>query len=223
MTYATLAFGRVKYTVFVVAGEQRETFERHEAEQYFIQEIRQPWQSHRNAESKRMEAEKAFRNRTTIRSWWDIKGSTGGLFKPSRPAEPIDEVTLDGQVFQVEAGKAQDFINAEASRRFPAIVPPSTEEAWNFESWYEGTKREVRQWRAELISLNGASEISLGEILRPDWGFPISEALRELDRLEKQGWRIVHVSEDHGLYAGADVPDEAYLTRVRYLLHNSGC
>lgn len=52
-----------------------------------------------------------------------------------------------------------------------------------------------------------------------DWGYPVAAALAELDRLESQGWKIIHVSEDHGLYQGADANDEAYLTRVRYLLH----
>jgi hypothetical protein len=67
----------------------------------------------------------------------------------------------------------------------------------------------------------GVTQTSVDDNLRRDWGFPLIEALRELNRLEEQGWKIVHVSEDHGLYQGADTADEAYLTRVRYLLHTS--
>ena len=32
------------------------------------------------------------------------------------------------------------------------------------------------------------------------------------------GWTVAHVSEDRGVYLGADVPDESYVTRIRYLL-----
>jgi hypothetical protein len=168
VTYATLAFRRVRYKVFEVAGERREKFEYGEAKEYFDKEIEQPWQAYLYTEARRSKAEQAFRNRVEIRHWQEIERSTGGPFKP-----------------------------------------------------YQGIQKEIREWRAEFIVPAEVSEIPIENAPRRGWGFPITEALRELDRLEKQGWRIVHVSEDHGLYAGADTTDEAYLTRVRYLLRNS--
>jgi hypothetical protein len=221
VTYATLAFRRVRYKVFEVAGERREKFEYGEAKEYFDKEIEQPWQAYLYTEARRSKVEQAFRNRVEIRHWQEIERSTGGLFKPPRPTKPVDEVILNGQVVQVEPGKAEDFVDAEARRRFPVQEPPSVGQASNFEQWYQGIQKEIREWRAEFIVPAEVAEIPIENAPRRGWGFPITEALRELDRLEKQGWRIVHVSEDHGLYAGADTTDEAYLTRVRYLLHNS--
>lgn len=80
----------------------------------------------------------------------------------------------------------------------------------------------VLTWKAELITAEGTVPIDLGRpVNTTDAGYPIQVAMRLLERLAADGWRLMHVSEDHGLYRGADAPYEAYLTRVRYVLARS--
>jgi hypothetical protein len=152
MAYAALIFGRAKYFVFELPGEQRRNFDREEARSYFDRGVKE------------------------------------GQIRYS-------DIHTDGN---------------------PRVI---RDHSSYFGSWYASLKKEVRTWQAEFVGPDGTSPITLGT---EGWAFPVSIALQELNKLERQGWKIVHVSEDHGLYQGVDTADEAYLTRVRYLLHNPG-
>jgi hypothetical protein len=51
-----------------------------------------------------------------------------------------------------------------------------------------------------------------------DASIPTQFAMEELGRLSEEGWRLVHVSEDRGLFSGEATTSEAYVVRLRYLL-----
>lgn len=221
MTYATLAFGRVKYFLYNVGDARLEKFSSHDdAREFFSRTVDAPWKAYREATTARETEREKFIDRSKVRTWYQIQQATGGRGKPPRPRMPIDEVDVDGQTYQVPPSTANDFIRAEFDRRYPATKKPAGE-APNWPSWSTAADpKEVRTWAAYFIGPDGSSAIELPSDMSWDWGFPIQEALRQLNRLEQAGWKIVQVSEDHGLYTGADAANEAYLTRVRYLLHN---
>jgi hypothetical protein len=127
----------------------------------------------------------------------------------------VVQVTLDGTVHQVASDTVERFIQKEANSRYP---DPSKPTVVAFANWFQQHSEERRVWRAWFITAD-ATEPVVGEIdAFGGQGFPMREAMRELDKRKQQGWQLVHVSEDHGLYSGADTPDEAYLARVRYLV-----
>lgn len=222
MTFATLVFGRVKVQVIAVTqdGAERE-FEPEEAADYFDRSILAPWRAY-DSEIDKVRARRAdlkahcvVRTHAQAMAEWNAGPRRFGAVKGSPPG-PYDEITVDGRTLRVDAGSVADFIDKEALRKYPDPTKPSTQRP-EFEQWSRGNTKEKRTWRAELVTGAGGTPVELGK-LEWQWGYPIAAALRELDRLEKQGWKLVHVSEDHGLYSGADTNDEAYLTRVRYLL-----
>lgn len=91
---------------------------------------------------------------------------------------------------------------------------------WNVEAcrtWCRAaTVVEQRGWR--VCFFNG-SEWHEGEKPTTWWmGMPGEAIVQALNRLAEEGWHVLHVSEDHGVYAGVDTVDESFPTRVRYLL-----
>lgn len=55
-------------------------------------------------------------------------------------------------------------------------------------------------------------------IWRWDFGFPIEDTLAILNELAAEGWEIVNVSEDRGIYKGVTNLTDSAVTTVRYLL-----
>ena len=97
---------------------------------------------------------------------------------------------------------------------------PAPRASTSYDDWLAHFAEEtVRTWRCELVHGDGRRE-------QPDvvdqewswWGAPLVMIGAVLDRLADEGWSLVHVSEDRGLYVGADVQEESYPTRFRYLL-----
>ncbi len=66
--------------------------------------------------------------------------------------------------------------------------------------------------------VKGSSDRTSCEWRRGDHGGAVKWFDAEIGRARHEDRRLTHVSEDHGLYNGADAPNEAYLARVRYLL-----
>jgi hypothetical protein len=96
---------------------------------------------------------------------------------------------------------------------------PTQEE--DFDTWLNETGAvgiEQRVWVGLEIDPDG-TEREFEE--DPDgwrFGAPLVGINRELNRLAADGWVVVSVSEDKGLYLGSDSPDESYPSRIRYLL-----
>ena len=220
MTYATLVFGRVKVRVVTVTeDDETRELERDQAEQYHERTNTERETYHRQLQEQ-LAGKAAFMRTVQVRSYsqaraeYDAAPRRFGFTQGTMP-DPFDEITIAGTVHKVAPGKAEEFVAKEVARRFPEPVEPSIPDA--FDKWFTQNSREKRTWHAELVTGEGSRRIGIDDA-RQKWGFVIGAAMRELDRFERDGWTLVHVSEDHGLYAGADSPDEAYLTRVRYLL-----
>ena len=87
-------------------------------------------------------------------------------------------------------------------------------------------------WLAETGAVGIEQRVWVGIEIEPDgserefeegldgwrFGAPLAGINRELNRLAADGWMVVSVSEDKGLYLGSDSPDESYPSRIRYLL-----
>lgn len=78
------------------------------------------------------------------------------------------------------------------------------------------TVTEQRGWRARFF--DGEQWHREDDPTSADFHVPTEAIVSTLNRLAGQGWNVVHVSEDHGLYRGMDIADESFVTRIRYLL-----
>jgi hypothetical protein len=222
MTFGTLIFGRVRFDIVTVTDENGTSeLDADQAKIYHQNVLMAPWRDYEAAVAARQEAVAKFIESATVHSYeeavreWDAAPRRLGFHKGPAP-DPVDQVRIGDEAHHVPAGTAQDFLGEEAARRFPD--PPAPDKPADYSTWFSRKKHEKRTWQATFVTDSDERPIELGSSLSWPWGFPVAAALRELNRLERDGWMLVHVSEDHGLYAGADATDEAYLTRVRYLL-----
>lgn len=215
MTYATLTFGRVRYqaietlqdgrTIYLSQGDARDKYER---------DVVQPVTERNTSALERHDADlKKFDKSVAVTKNVEVRRDTGGLRKSK---VLIDEVIIGGTRHEVEAGGASRFVTAEREKRHPA---PPQEAIPSYESWFKSMSAERRTWQAELATSSGSKTMALPEPLDWSWGFPIAASINLLEDLERDGWKLVYVSEDRGLYAGTDASYESYPTRVRYLLH----
>lgn len=125
----------------------------------------------------------------------------------------FDEVSIDGVVQRVAAGSGEVFVAKEAERRFPMLLV-EVKDAISVEP-------EKRSWKSRLITSTETIQIPEPDGLSWSDGAPSTWIAEKLDSFSKSGWNLIHVSEDHGLYQGADVPNESYPTRIRFLLQRS--
>jgi hypothetical protein len=122
----------------------------------------------------------------------------------------------DGTETVVTPESAEEYV-AEA---FSAENPPPGVAA-QFASWRDTIQiAELRTWAGRLFDRNENLPVDMG-LPSSQFGYPIREALSCLDRLSADGWRIVHVSEDRGIYPENDPSGESGVTTVRYLLSRS--
>lgn len=123
----------------------------------------------------------------------------------------IDRVTFpNGEVEEFDADATDGEIRATAAEEYPLVLTPETKPAYASVA-VRGT------WVGELFLPDGRETLDLAPE-QWSYGFPIEEAVLMLNKLAESGWRVVHASEDRGLYAGGDTATDAYVTRVRYLL-----
>jgi hypothetical protein len=85
----------------------------------------------------------------------------------------------------------------------------------------EAAVTEERGWEAAWCDSSGQSRLDVA-VDTWHWGVPGPAIVTLLDRYGAEGWKVAHVSEDRGVYRGADVAEESYVTRVRYLLVRDG-
>jgi hypothetical protein len=83
-----------------------------------------------------------------------------------------------------------------------------------------GVVEKVRGWRGYFNDATGARQLT---DLIETWsgGIPATEITEALDTLSELGWQVVSITEDKGLYSGADAQREAGPVIVRILLRRS--
>ena len=127
----------------------------------------------------------------------------------------IDLVTIGEQALEISPGEGMAYIREETRRRYPEppeVVPP------DFDTWWTDNKADSNGWECAFVTAAVSSSIALGGAISVDPEYPLQTAMAELDRLEREGWRVLQVSEDRGLSTGLDGAEEARVIRVRYLL-----
>ena len=121
-----------------------------------------------------------------------------------------DEFQLDGVTQRESAGQGRKRLEELALAKFPEP---------GFKHINVTAAESIRTWRATMFWPEKSEHIPTPENLDWEYGIPSSWIVVELSRLELDGWTVLHTSEDHGLYTGADALDESFATRVKFLLH----
>ena len=75
----------------------------------------------------------------------------------------------------------------------------------------------VTGWIAEFVDGEEQTDVELDAIVWTQ-GFPAAPVAAALNRLGTEGWRVLHVSEDRGLYSGPHAQLGRVRHRARYLL-----
>lgn len=75
---------------------------------------------------------------------------------------------------------------------------------------------EERGWYSSFCDAAGWHETE--EAITGPTGTPIEMIVASLNRYAAEGWKAIHVSEDHGIYLGVDCREESFPARIRYLL-----
>ena len=108
-------------------------------------------------------------------------------------------------------------------RRFSAQHPPPAGagprsdqyDAWRMLADVQITR--ATGWRSAFVHGGRREDFDLGA-RGWDFGLPIVEIVAKLDALAADGWRVLDVSEDHGIYHGPHAQTDHFVTRARYLL-----
>lgn len=130
-----------------------------------------------------------------------------GAFK--KEIRRFDEVLIDGNVKRTGYREGQRFLDEECKRRFPEPTGPEV---------VATQVPEVRSWASSLVGADQTTRVPPPPGLSWSDGAPTEWIAQQLDALSREGWNLIHVSEDHGLYTGADAAHESYPTRLRFLL-----
>jgi hypothetical protein len=147
----------------------------------------------------------------------DIKRDVGGIRK-QRVA--VDRITFpDGQSEHCELGQATQ----RAFERFAETSSEPQDPIPDYDVW-----RRQQAQRSPLVQPGVAWDATLFRdaenqpisIQSRDWnyGLPVEEVLATLNTLAGEGWVVVQISEDRGLYQGIAANNDAWVTRARYLL-----
>lgn len=219
MTYATLVVGRVKFRAVTItdgAGTRYASKESPEAQDLYDSKGDEAAdQQHQKALEEHYKKLAAFDASVRIDTNVKELRDTGGLRKKE---VVFDRVTVvPERALELEAGTGAGYIAKRRAESFPKPVRPQRQ---TFDTWFANEAELVRTWQAVFYTADQQTPLAVPEDSDYSWGFPIAFALGVLGRLAGEGWRLVHVSEDRGLYNGADAPDESYPTRVRYLLQH---
>jgi hypothetical protein len=136
-----------------------------------------------------------------------------------RVVDPIEVVRLpSGATRTVPAGRADELLWSHYSEQ---IEPEPNPGDLSFEVWLPTAEvkieTELRGWKGTLqiddvVETVGDSCTSWSSISVPETALPI------LNSLGRDGWEVVSVNEDKGLYSGEDAQAESGSSAIRYLL-----
>jgi hypothetical protein len=133
-------------------------------------------------------------------------------------------VTSGGITAEVSGG---DIAEGEALAPHNAIVKAwhslpldqRNEFSQQLERWQDGAEVEHdRGWRCYVVTSSGQASRRQVEMSSTWSGVPLETITTQLNEVAADGWSVVAVSEDRGLYLGIDAHDESYPARIRYLL-----
>ncbi|MBV9821848.1 MAG: hypothetical protein JO144_06345 [Actinobacteria bacterium] len=83
-----------------------------------------------------------------------------------------------------------------------------------------GEAEEVRGWRGYFFDATGSRELT--DLIETEVGLvPAVEIAQALDSAASDGWQVVSVTEDKGLFSGFDTPREAGPVTIRILVRRS--
>jgi hypothetical protein len=102
----------------------------------------------------------------------------------------------------------------------PALADDKAFEAWKIaQSSQPEIVKDQRGWTSMLYTLSGSESIEIST----EWsdGWPEVDVIAVLNRLGNVGWQVINVTEDKGLYPGADAASESGPTAARFLLARS--
>lgn len=146
-----------------------------------------------------------------------VKRDSGRLVKDK---VSVDVVTIDGASKELDKGKLQEYLRLQAERRFPEPAAPEPVPA--FHSWWDGKKPDdVRYWGATWLEAEGAKDLGHFILSWSVGGFPVAEAMAELDKAAADGWDLLHISEANGIFKGVHSTTAVAPEMVRYLLGRS--
>jgi hypothetical protein len=203
--YGYLALRRDYGGVFTLPDGKKEFFD----QQAEAEASRQKWIAEKvlpNAERKVEEKRRVFAEGCRVQ---EERLKQPGLLTSDRILQNV----LDADGTYLGEATAEDFlaiVEKAALKKFPDPIHEL------LASGATGAVEKQVVWAAGLY-LGGTFE-SLPAIWTWNFGLPIEDALRILNDLAAEGWRVVSVSEDRGIYRGATNQTDSAVTTVRYLL-----
>jgi len=128
----------------------------------------------------------------------------------------VDVATVDGIDREFAPGELNEFLKAEALRRFPDASSPTP--MLPFDEWLKLRPKGTSQfWGASWIDGGETRDLGLHIDNWPIAGFPAAEVVKELDRAANSGWQLLHVSEAHGIFKGRHASTAAWPECITYL------
>jgi hypothetical protein len=148
----------------------------------------------------------------------EVQGTRGFSTEPVT----LTQITYpDGYVDDRALGGTPD---ERIRRRYITQNPPPSQMAAHrtpdFDEWRRTaavTVEPVTGWIAEFVDGEEQTDVELDATVWTQ-GFPAAAVAAALNQLGTEGWRVLHVSEDRGLYSGPHANSDAFVTRARYLL-----
>ena len=213
MSHATLTFSWLPHEQAMVTsdGHTMGIRENDAREHHLNQIVIGTQQANLDNRERIRQAREAFRSLATVQENVERSRPAG----QSTRRYMIDLVTIGEQVLEIAPGEGIAYIREETRRRYPEppdVVPP------DFDTWWADNKADSNGWECAFVTAAVSSSIALGGAISVDPEYPLQTAMAELDRLEREGWRVLQVSEDRGLSTGLDGAEEARVIRMRYLL-----
>jgi hypothetical protein len=215
--YATLAVGRVRVPVVDAKSDGKvRHLRKHEAYDHYTATVVRPHEKeNEKLHAQHLKEVAAFDRNVKITKDLEVKRDVGGLRKARFR---IDEVRLGDEVFEVDAGRAKAFVDRKRAERCKARI---LQKPQSFDDWFKSLAKEHRTWKADFIRSTLTEAMDLPIDVEYAWGFPSAAVNALLEKLADEGWRLIHVSEDRGLYRGEDAQNESAPTRARFLMERN--
>lgn len=134
------------------------------------------------------------------------------------PMIDVDEIRFpDGKVERVDAGEGAAYVAEVAAKRHP--TDNRRPEPPKFDKWWNEHSKKIVEWAGQFFEGGTSPRPITVDAIDWEYGLPVEPILEALNSLLDEGWRLVHVSEDRGLYSNPGVVvNDSYPTRVRYLV-----